>query len=84
MLSAKLPNGGEVVTIFENDKQREIIDYISAGRAKKYDDLPADEVWFNCKNDYVKFTSNGSSIYLDRTKIDSGDHYVEVLRSLET
>ncbi len=84
MLSAKLSTGGEVITIFDTDEAVEIIEYISEGGAESYVDLPAEDVRFNLRQDFDKYSEHGSSIYLNRTKLESGDDYLTALRYLVT
>lgn len=72
------------MTVFDTDNAVEIIDYISKGRAESYADLSSEDVWFNLRIDFFKFTEHGSSVYHNQNKLESGDDYISALQKLAT
>lgn len=83
MIQTKQEDDTQVLTVFANDDALEVADFVAREGRVGVVKFLTEDTEMTLKMDFIAFTDNGWTIHFDGTKIDNGEEYLVLIRSLK-
>lgn len=82
MISSKLEDGRQVLSVFTEDNPVDVADYVAKEGREGVIKFFTEDTAMTLKMDFIAFTDDGSAIYFCETKVENAEEYLMLIRIL--